>query len=908
MSIRTGYSFLFWCLFFCIQVPLHAQQRDSVVTTSPDSLVSAPDSTLAMPDSVARGATTSEEPARKSQVKDAVEFQSSDSLIIDFRKGRKAFLVGSSKVSHTAGELTAGKISMDLETSTMQAKSENPQDTLSHPVLKQQDQEIKSTRILFNYKTQKGKFEEAIVNVSEGVLIGSKVKNMSEREVFIENAKYSTCPPEYLYYYLLADRMKVVDQDEIFFTNARLFLLDIPYPLVFPFGYFPLNVDRRQSGILTPTYVFQEQSARGVGLQNIGWFQYFSDYFTGQFSADVFTSGTIFTNSILQYRKTDAFNGTVNVGYSVDRGLEPTDPDFRRTVQRSLAINHSQTFSPYSSITANVSLRTSDFFTQNSFDINRRAETSSNSRLSYNYRQPDNKYSFGVSAASSQNFANNTTSIQGPNATFSLTQLTPFQRPGSSSSNQRWYETMSINYNNAFSSDFNYRPIDADSAEVSFFDALFNPSDYREATGNNDYIRAGLRQTATLRFGQLIPSQFLTVSANITGNEYWYPSSIRRSFNADSNRVEEEKILGFNAARDYNASLSFSTTFYGTSQAKLGRFEGFRHTVIPTLSFAYRPDFSSSRFGYYREVQTDTSGSTQTYSIYEGQLIPGPGSGEQRALNFGIRNVFETKVVRRDSTGEVNTTKLRLIDDLSARASYNFAGEQFRLSNLNTSISSNAIDRINLRATANFDFYQTVANENGTGTRINSLWLANSSRIAQLQTFTFNASTAFRGGSRGVQVFTPVYRQQYDPFNQGIFGPIDPHFGLQPVAPAGSPWSFALRFNYTWRWQFQQSPVRSAIMNADGITFNLTPKWRFATTLGYDFIERDLTPSQFNLSRDLECWSLAFQINPFGEFQYYFFSLSLNSAQIQGLFQKLPLLRNLERNSSPQGRGLGQGF
>jgi len=95
----------------------------------------------------------------------------------------------------------------------------------------------------------------------------------------------------------------------------------------------------------------------------------------------------------------------------------------------------------------------------------------------------------------------------------------------------------------------------------------------------------------------------------------------------------------------------------------------------------------------------------------------------------------------------------------------------------------------------------------------------------------------------------------------------------------------------------------------NNISFNLTPKWQFSTRLGYDFIERELTPSVFNLNRNLECWNLSFQISPFGDNQYYFFRLSVNSQQIQSLFQKLPVLRNLERGSSDTGRSpSGFGF
>ena len=104
------------------------------------------------------------------------------------------------------------------------------------------------------------------------------------------------------------------------------------------------------------------------------------------------------------------------------------------------------------------------------------------------------------------------------------------------------------------------------------------------------------------------------------------------------------------------------------------------------------------------------------------------------------------------------------------------------------------------------------------------------------------------------------------------------------------------------RISFNQKPSKSATLNVGGISFNLTPKWKFNTSLGYDFIAEELTPSQFSLNRNLECWDLSFRISPFGDNQYYFFSLRLNSTKIQSLFQKLPILKNLERSSTNTGR------
>ncbi|MEP1152506.1 MAG: putative LPS assembly protein LptD [Balneola sp.] len=879
--VYVSIHFICACVFILLATEISMAQTES-------------DSTSTEPQVAQR----SKAPAvKKSNVKDAVEFQSSDSLTIDLRQGRKAFLFGSAKVSHSAGELTAGEIEMDIEKNQVEAHAGSATDTLSYPVLKRDTDEIKSTRILFNYQTQKGKFEEAKIQVPDGYLIGSKVKNVNKDEVFIEDGIYSTCPPDYLYYYIKAKKMKVVEQEEVFFANARLYILDIPYPILFPFGYVPSSLEQRRSGLLTPTYAFEAQSSRGIGLQNLGWFQYFNDYLTGQVSTDVFTSGTFYANSNFQYRKRDKFNGNVQIGYSRDQGLEKTDPSFTTTVQKSLSINHNQDFSPYSRINAGINLRTRDFFTRNSYDIDDRATTTSTSKLAYNYSHPENDFNFSINSQLTQDFNNNTTTLTGPNSTFSLKTLTPFK--SNESDDPKWYESITLRYNNTFNSRFQYNPIDADSAEVTFLDALFDPSQYREATGNNEHYKFGFQQTASVGVGKLLSSPYLNLSGNANFNEYWYPTTTRQTFNADSNRVETEKVRGFAAARDFNLGLSFSTTFYGVSNKKLGKFEGLRHTITPSLSYSYSPDFSDEQWGFYKTVQTDTLGNTRKYSIFSDEIFGGPGAGERQAVTFSLRNVFETKIVSRDTTGEVSEKKLKLIDNLSASTSYNFAADSLNFSNITTSLSSNAINGINISARANFSLYQV----DSVGRAFDRFLIEDRDKLAQLQNFSISASTSFRGGSNGPEVYTPVYRKTYDPYNQSRFSPIDPHFNREPVTPLNSPWSFSLNFDYRWTYQFNEKPRKSATLNANSISFRLTPKWRFNTRMGYDFIQKELTPSQFGLTRNLECWDLTFQVNPFGENQYYFFRLTLNSAQVQSLFQKLPILKNLERSSSPSGRG-----
>lgn len=910
MVLTSELRCFLWLILFCSAFlfssgNLYAQTiPDSLQTVPPDSLNEAAQDTLppaqSTPSEISGGSsipqTAQNRQSDRQSAPDAVNFQAQDSLTFNFRNQRTAQLYGSSNVSHQSGQLTAGKIELDLNESQVQASTATPEDTLSYPVLKQDERDLRSTRILFNYETEKGKFEVAEIEVDDGYLVGTKVKNISRNEVFVEDGIYSTCPPDHMYYYIQAKRMKVVDEEEIFFTNARLFILDIPYPLIFPFGYVPAGIEQKQSGLLEPTYMFQNTSTRGIGLQNLGWFQYINDHLTAQTAFDVFTSGTFFNESRLQYRNTGRYSGSVLVGYSNERGLEPTDPDFSKTVTKRLSLSHDQQLSPYANINANINLRTANYFRQNSFDLDERAETSTTSRISYRYSQPEGAYNFSINSNLNQNFNNNTTRLSGPDMTFSLRQFSPF-KSSSSGTDEKFYERITIRYDNNFKSNFNFTPIARDSAEVNWFEALLDPEKYRDATGNDRHIEFGFNQSAQISASQIIPSQFLNISASGNYEEYWFPTSIRKEFNEEENEVETRTERGFVTARDFSTSLSFNTTFYGVSQLKVGSFEGLRHTVRPNVSFSYRPDFSDERWGYFREVQRDTLGNTETYSIFEDEIFRGPSAGEQRTMSFGFTNIFETKRVRRDSTGEVNSTNLRLIDNLSATSSYNFAADSLNFGRVNVTLSSRVVDGLRISANASYSFYDTDEN----GREIGRFIWEDTNKYLRPLNYRLNLSTNIRQGSRGLRISTPIYRP-YDPYDQAFFGPVDNRFFSSPVQDFSTPFEMGLDFSYRISFRPGNSATKSAILNANNIRFNLTPKWSVSTRLGYDFIEKELTPSQFSLRRTMICWDLSFQFNPFGDFQYYSFRLSLSGGQIQSLFQKLPGLNNLERSSSPNGR------
>ena len=834
------------------------------------------------------------------QAENVVQFQAKDSLVFDFSTTKEARLFGSAQVQHTAGTMTAGKITLNLDENTVAASTQTPSDTLSQPVLQRESDQIRSQSIRFNYKTQKGKFEMARVKVQGGNVIGTKVKKEEGQVVFIEDGIYSTCTLDHPHYYIKAKKMKIVDQDEVFFTNAKLFLLDIPYPLILPFGYVPTPPESKQSGLLQPTFAFQQQGDRGLGLQNLGWFQYFNDNLTGTFSFDFFTSGTFFTQTDFNYNKRDNYSGSVSFSFSRDQGLIQSDPNFSIRKNKRFSLQHSQTLSPYANLSANLNFRTSDFFQRNSLEIDERAELTSNSSLQYTYNHPENLFNFSANAQQSQNFQNNNVQLNGPNLRFSLKTLTPFKKDAADRVRQEpaWYESITLRYSNRLNTDYNFNPTRGDSAQIGWFEALLDPKKHRQATGDIRHIETGLSHDYTIS-SQVVSSNKVNVSASFNGDEFWYPTTIRKSFNPETNEVETREVQGFEAGRQFSTSLSASSTIYGISNLSIGNIQGFRHTFRPSLSYSFSPDFSSDFWGFFRTVQVDSLGNTQKFSIFEGGVVGGPGRGKTQSLNLNIDNVLETKVVKRDSTGVKKEEVIKLIDNLSANLSYNFAADRFKLSDLRTRLTSNVINRLRLNMNATFSFYDTDEN----GQRIDELLIKQSGfDLMRLTNFSFSTGTTIKGGDDAVRVTgEPNYPAQYDPYDQSLFNNIDPRFNQAPIQPLKSPWSASINVNYSYRKQ-GTGKSQTAIINARNIRFKLTPKWDVGTSFGYDFIRKDLTPARFNFNRQLHLWTLSFQMNPFGDNQFFLFRLSVNAGQLQSIFQKLPLLNNLERSSSPINR------
>ena len=118
--------------------------------------------------------STSEGSVQGGSTENAVKFQANDSLIVRLGKGRKAFLYGMAKIAHTSGTLVSGKITMNLDSTTVEARASGIQDSLGMPVLRMGEDEIKIEFFLITIVA--AEIEDAQINVSDGLLLAPKLK------------------------------------------------------------------------------------------------------------------------------------------------------------------------------------------------------------------------------------------------------------------------------------------------------------------------------------------------------------------------------------------------------------------------------------------------------------------------------------------------------------------------------------------------------------------------------------------------------------------------------------------------------------------------------------------------------------------------------------------------------------
>lgn len=875
-----------------MQAPKHRvldSLRSDSLGTLADSLGTPTDSLGATADSLSAA-----EP-KKSMLDAPVTYESNDSLV--FTQDGFAHLFGQGKVNYqpagsSAIELAADVISMNMDSSTVYAHGveDSVGTAKGTPVFKDGETAYETNTIRYNFKSKKGIISNVVSQQGEGYVTGNNAKKDNEDNLYLRKGRYTTCDHhEHPHFYMQMTYAKVRPKKNVVTGPAYLVVEDVPLPLVVPFFFFPFS-SSYQSGFLMPTYM--DDSSRGFGLVDGGYYFALSDRMDLKLRGDIFTKGSWALNAESNYARRYKYSGTFQANYQVTKTGDKGLPDYSVAKDFKVVWSHRQDpkASPNSTFSASVNFSTSSYERSNIGNLyNSQALTQNTktSSISYSRSFPDQHLSISASGNIAQNMRDSSIAVTLPDLNISLSTIFPFKRK-KAVGNERWYEKISLRYTGRLKNSIRTKD-----------DLLFKKNLIRD-WDNGMQHDIPISATFTL-------FKYFNVTPSVNYTERWYTRKVAQSWDEANQEVKRDTTYGFNRVYNYSASMGINTKIYGMYKPLFMKKKEIqiRHVITPSVSISAAPDFTSSRYGYYDSyIKTDRNGrrDTVSYSYYNGMAFGVPSGGKQGNISFSLSNNLEMKY--RDKNDSIR--KVSLIDELGANISYNMAAEKRPWSDLSLNMRLKFGKNYTFSMASTFATYAYEFDKNGNvvvGDRTEWSYgrFGRWSGYGTSFSYTLNNDTfkkLFGKKDDKEKDAEKEGNEDSDSDNRDHNGIPKKKETRKAETDADGyqkfkmPWSVSLStgFNIT---EDRSKPINKKTMrypykvsinslNVNG-NLKLTNKWSFNFNTGYDFESKEITNTSLNVTRDLHCFTMTAAISPFGRYQYYNFTIRATSSILQDL-------------------------
>ena len=649
-----------------------------------------------------------------------------------------------------------------------------------------------------------------------------------------------------------------------------------------------------------PTY--GDESARGFYLRDGGYYFAINDKWDLKLLGEIYTKGSWGVSAASNYNKRYRYSGSFYFSYQDTKNGDKGMPDYTKQTSFKVQWSHRQDSkaNPYSSLSASVNFATSSYERNNLNSLyNPQTLTQSTRTSSVSWSTTFSSIGLSLSSTAnlSQNMRDSTISMTLPDLNISLSRFYPFKRKHIVG-DERWYEKISMSYTGQISNSINTKE-----------DKLMHSNlvkDWRNGWNHNIPIS-----------GNFTLFNYINVSPSFNFRDRMYTHKVMQSWDAANQRVQNDTIYGFNNVYDYNFSIGLSTKLYGffVPNRKIfgDKFQTIRHVITPTISYSYAPDFSASRYGYYKTYQkTNPDGSVELveYSPYNGQLYGVPGKGKTGNISFDISNNVEMKIKSdKDSTG---IKKISLIDELGLAMSYNMAAKEKPLSNLTMRIRLKWWKNYTFNMTAVFASYAYELDKNGHPYVGNhTLWgMGKFGRFqGTSQNFSFTLTPdklkKWFGGGDDDDRKNNGNKDEEDGVDTDIESNVDDTMinaqrGAKKKSGGGKaetdkdgymrfsmPWSLTFGYGITMRenteGKFNTKSMRypykfSQNLNVSG-NIRLSDGWNISFSSGYDFDQHDLSMTTASLQRDLHCFNMSCSV-VLAPYTSYNFSFRCNASTL----------------------------
>lgn len=823
----------------------------------------------------------------QSDLEDEVKYHAEDSVLYDAANSR-VYLYHNAKVEYTNLTLTAEYIEIDLSKSVAYAKGipDSTGKLKGKPVFLQGAEKYEANSMAYNFKSKRAKIQGVVTQQGEGYIHGESVKRTPENEMYINQARYTTCNLENPHFHIQANKIKVIPGNRLITGPFNIHFAEIPTPFGFGFGIFP-TPQTASSGIIIPAY--GEAVDRGFFLRNGGFYWHVNDYVDARFLTDIYSKGSFGFSVLSSYKKRYSFGGNVDFRYAYrkagDDNLTPVGEDFW------LQWSHLPETRGSSSFSASVNLGSSSYNQRNSFSTNNYLSSSFSSNVSYSKTFTGTPFSLGINARQQQNVVTRQVDMDLPVFNFNMNRIFPFKAAGKQG--KTWWEKIGISYTMLAQNTLSNQKVANPS--VGGAKLLDTPNPLNDSIiplelKNVDILRE--RMKLGMRHQIPVSTSFnlfkhLIVTPNFAYDEVWYPERLRYTWvGGNVNRLNVDTIRQFSRAYNYNSSLALSTRMYGIFFVRKAGIEAIRHIINPSLSFSYKPDLSDPKYGMAYDVQVDSAGKIQRLSPFANGLFGGaPTQGRTGSLGLNISNTIEMKVKnKKDTTGKEPFKKINLLDNLNASTAYNLAAESFQLSNISLSARTTLFQKLNINLNGNLDPYSyraPVKSEAGKvlfpQRRTSTYAWKDGKGIGQITSLNLAMSTSLNPKARERKVLkkknpTMMEERELDFINANPDMYVD--FNI--------PWNLSLSYNMTYSKVGYDKSVYMQSLSFSG-DLNLTSKWKIGFSSGYDFINKTLVYPNINIYRDLHCWEMRFNWIPTGNRGSYTIDINVKASVLQDL-------------------------
>lgn len=676
--------------------------------------------------------------------------------------------------------LKAGKVTYDTEKEYLRAggiyKEEEGKQKLDQlPVLMDGKEEIKGREMSYYLQTRKGKVKAGQTEFQGGYYYGKELGKIKDDVFLASGGRYTTCDLETPHYYFYSQKMKIITKDKVIARPVVMYVQKIPVAAI-PFYIFPIKPGRH-SGFLT--FEVGNFVSGEYFIRNLGYYWAPSDYWDLETSFDFFENTGWLVRENFRYAKRYLYNGSISSSYKRD----VFESAFSRSTTDywDLVVSHSQTLSPATRLSASGRfVNNSSYYQRYSFDPAERRNRviTSQANLATRFR------SAGISLVllQTQNLDTDSKSWNLPSLSLTQPSFSPFK----SEPNQpkKWYQNLYLSFNSSFKNYYSKTKITDGFARKQFL---------------------SLDNSLHLTFPQTLFG-WLILAPNLDYRETWY-----YVFSTDTSLSQALKKSSPARRGTYSAGLNARTTIYGTFRPKLGRITGIRQVMTPSLDLVFIPEITRhSPFVSYTGV--------------------GSGVSKAQMLNFSFTHLLQMKTQK-----EGRESKFELFN-YTLSTGYNFLATEHKLSNLSSSLRSNAIPGIDIGLTFTHDPYKLVTKE-----------------LDLLHPRLLNLSLSTSLSHRGV----------WGAPGQGEQG------------KTGKSYNFSLSHRYS-ETRYSPGTIKNHWMSL-ALDFSLTEKWQVNYLTHYDFSLKKIVEQSFVFHRDLHCWEGTFTWIVSGVRQGYYFRINIKA-------------------------------